>query len=102
MTSAIYDAIGNHFRSLWGKEAGWAHSVLFAADLRTFSERLQTKVEMTEVKTEPGSNDLSEEIIKTKIETEAVVKTDPEKGTKRTLVVEETARTQRAKKRKSS
>ena len=32
--------MGDHFRSLWGKEAGWAHSVLFAADLRTFSERL--------------------------------------------------------------
>ena len=46
MTKATYDAVGDHFRSLWGKEAGWAHSVLFAADLRTFSERLTVKVEL--------------------------------------------------------
>jgi N-glycosylase/DNA lyase len=42
----MYDAVGNHFRKLWGKEAGWAHSVLFTADLRTFSERLVSKVEV--------------------------------------------------------
>ncbi|KAE8356208.1 DNA glycosylase [Aspergillus coremiiformis] len=74
LTKTTYDAVGNHFRSLWGKEAGWAHSVLFTADLRTFSDRLvaSTKTERkvavkdaaravvkrsaseTEVKTEPG------------------------------------------------
>lgn len=46
LTKATYDAIGDHFRNLWGKEAGWAHSVLFAADLKTFSERLTAKVEI--------------------------------------------------------
>lgn len=46
LTKATYDAVGNHFRKLWGKEAGWAHSVLFTADLRAFSERLSTKVEV--------------------------------------------------------
>lgn len=39
LTKATYDAVGNHFRNLWGKEAGWAHSVLFAADLRVFADR---------------------------------------------------------------
>jgi N-glycosylase/DNA lyase len=48
LTKATYDAVGDHFRSLWGKEAGWAHSVLFTADLRAFSERLTTKVEVKE------------------------------------------------------
>ena len=48
LTPATYDAVGNHFRSLWGKEAGWAHSVLFTADLKAFSERLTTKVEVKE------------------------------------------------------
>jgi N-glycosylase/DNA lyase len=48
LTKATYDAVGNHFRKLWGKEAGWAHSVLFTADLRAFSERLTAKVEMKE------------------------------------------------------
>ena len=45
LTKATYDAVGNRFRSLWGKEAGWAHSVLFTADLRAFSERLLEKIE---------------------------------------------------------
>lgn len=49
LTKATYDAVGNKFRALWGKEAGWAHSVLFTADLRAFSERLIAKVEVEEV-----------------------------------------------------
>lgn len=49
LTKATYDAVANHFRALWGKEAGWAHSVLFTADLKTFSERLATKVETVKV-----------------------------------------------------
>lgn len=54
LTKATYDAIGTHFRKLWGQEAGWAHSVLFTADLRAFSERLTTK---TEVKVEDGATE---------------------------------------------
>lgn len=57
LTKATYDAVGDHFRTLWGQEAGWAHSVLFAADLRTFAERLLAKVEVVEtvpVKEEPA------------------------------------------------
>jgi N-glycosylase/DNA lyase len=46
LTKATYDAVGDHFRSLWGMEAGWAHSVLFAADLRTFAIRLTAKTEV--------------------------------------------------------
>ena len=52
LTKATYDAVGNHFRKLWGKEAGWAHSVLFTADLRVFSGRLTAKIEAKEE--EPG------------------------------------------------
>jgi len=48
LTKATYDAVGNKFRSLWGKEAGWAHSVLFTADLRAFAERLVVKKEVKE------------------------------------------------------
>jgi N-glycosylase/DNA lyase len=54
LTKATYDAVANHFRKLWGKEAGWAHSVLFTADLRAFSQQLAAKVEVkTEIKAEP-------------------------------------------------
>ncbi|KAI1006925.1 hypothetical protein K3495_g1290 [Podosphaera aphanis] len=43
LNKATYDAIGDHFRQLWGIEAGWAHSVLFAADLKRFSDRVVDK-----------------------------------------------------------
>ncbi|XP_067125601.1 N-glycosylase/DNA lyase [Centruroides vittatus] len=36
MTDKIYLEIGNFFRNRFGKYAGWAHSVLFAADLPQF------------------------------------------------------------------
>lgn len=45
LTKAMYDAVGDHFRELWGDQAGWAHSVLFTADLRTFSDRSVEKTE---------------------------------------------------------
>ncbi|EHK15744.1 uncharacterized protein TRIVIDRAFT_228771 [Trichoderma virens Gv29-8] len=41
INKVMYDAIGDHFRSIWGKYAGWAHSVLFTADLREFSSRVK-------------------------------------------------------------
>lgn len=72
LTKATYDAVGNHFRKLWGQEAGWAHSVLFTADLRSFADRLAAtkKVDMA----------VKEEDAEVKIETEvttAVVLTAP-------------------------
>lgn len=60
LTKATYDAIGDHFRNLWGREAGWAHSVLFAADLKTFSERLSSSIKV----------EASDTLIKTEIKTE--------------------------------
>lgn len=45
MTKATYDTLANKFRGLWGKEAGWAQSVLFTANLKAFSERLVAKTE---------------------------------------------------------
>lgn len=55
LNKATYDAIGNHFRKLWGKEAGWAHSVLFTADLKTFADRLTSEVKMEETLTKSTS-----------------------------------------------
>lgn len=36
MTKAVYNQIKAFFIDLWGAYAGWAHSVLFTADLRAF------------------------------------------------------------------
>ncbi|OAL71122.1 N-glycosylase/DNA lyase [Trichophyton violaceum] len=52
LNKATYDAVGDHFRELWGKEAGWAQSVLFTANLRSFSDRLNPRSEVHDQSTE--------------------------------------------------
>lgn len=74
LTKATYDAVGDKFRSLWGKEAGWAHSVLFTADLRAFSERLSTKIEVKEIKEEDDAKVLTEIQVKAEISSPTNVK----------------------------
>lgn len=79
LTKATYDAVGNHFRKLWGKDAGWAHSVLFTADLKSFSDRLATskksavKVDV-DVKEEPTDADANQVEVETKVTTAVAVK----------------------------
>lgn len=103
LTAATYDAIGDHFRGLWGKEAGWAHSVLFTADLRTFSEKLNTKVEIKEelavIKAEDNGSAMIEADRKIEILAEAV-KHELDDENKRVSEIAETARTVRAKRRR--
>ncbi|KND04640.1 8-oxoguanine DNA-glycosylase (ogg) [Spizellomyces punctatus DAOM BR117] len=45
LTQKNYLAIGDRFRTIFGTHAGWAHSVLFTADLRQFEHRLVSSVE---------------------------------------------------------
>lgn len=81
LTKATYDAVANKFRSLWGKEAGWAHSVLFTADLKAFSERLVAKVETKDEKVAIKSEPKGPAIEETTVEKKAVskrVKREPE------------------------
>lgn len=96
LTKATYDAVGDKFRSLWGKEAGWAHSVLFTADLRAFSERLVAKVEKkeedVEVKKEDGEEPVLEDIKKEEKVVEKRIKREDEDGEKDVLAVEGTVR----------
>lgn len=75
--------MANHFRKLWGQEAGWAHSVLFTADLRSFADRLATtkkvdvkvKEEDAEVKIE---TDVKTAVALTAPKAEAEVKVEDE------------------------
>lgn len=69
LTKATYDAVGDHFRKLWGKEAGWAHSVLFTAELKAFSARLTTEAEVIEVTRE---TDIDQPITEAYIKPEVV------------------------------
>ncbi|XP_069062245.1 N-glycosylase/DNA lyase isoform X2 [Pleurodeles waltl] len=38
LTDRVYKEIGSFFQTLWGPYAGWAHSVLFCADLKKFKD----------------------------------------------------------------
>lgn len=104
LTKATYDAVGDKFRSLWGKEAGWAHSVLFTADLRAFSERLVAKVEKkeedVEVKKEEDEVPVLEDVKKEEKIVEKRIKREDEDGEEKdVLAVEGTVRrSKRAKK----
>ncbi|KAJ3568628.1 hypothetical protein NPX13_g6354 [Xylaria arbuscula] len=48
-SKAMYDSVGDHFRQIWGPQAGWAQSVLFTANLKSFSEQAAAKPETTEI-----------------------------------------------------
>lgn len=39
VTEKVYNEIGDYFRNLYGPYAGWAHTVLFCADLKMFQEK---------------------------------------------------------------
>ena len=60
LNKTTYDAVANHFRKLWGKEAGWAHSVLFTADLRTFADKLAA-TKKVDVKVKDEDSDIKVE-----------------------------------------
>ncbi|KAF9350861.1 8-oxoguanine glycosylase ogg1 [Mortierella sp. AD094] len=73
ISPAIYKAVGKHFVDLFGEYSGWAHSVLFAADLRVIEGR---------VKEEPGSGVV-------KVKEEVIEETTILSTTTTTLVKEE-------------
>ena len=101
LTAATYVAIGNLFRKLWGKEAGWAHSVLFTADLKAFADRTFAKTEIKEeevvVKTE-GEDVVAEAFVKKEI-MKRKIKTEPEDDDHQVLKVKEVA-TRRSKRQR--
>ncbi|KAI0273348.1 N-glycosylase/DNA lyase [Gloeopeniophorella convolvens] len=61
MSPKLYDAISEKFMSVWGDYAGWAHSVLFTADLKAFSDHgLPTPIPSPvkrQVRTSQGAGD---------------------------------------------
>jgi N-glycosylase/DNA lyase len=51
LTKTMYDAVGDHFRKIWGPQAGWAQSVLFTANLKSFAEQASAVKSKTVVDT---------------------------------------------------
>jgi N-glycosylase/DNA lyase len=104
LTASMYTAIGNHFRKLWGKEAGWAHSVLFTADLRAFSERVTAKIEIKEevvtIKAEPDGTQVVGEIVKKETEKRKRIKVEEQE--EKPLVEVKTEVVTRSKRRRTN
>jgi len=106
LTAATYVAVGNHFRKLWGKEAGWAHSVLFTADLKAFSERVVKKEEVREewvvVKREDGGM-VDGEVAKKETVKRKRIKTEPDEDERNVLEIktETTTTTRRSKRQRA-
>ncbi|PSR82283.1 DNA glycosylase [Coniella lustricola] len=64
LSKAMYDAVGDHFRNLWGLQAGWAHSVLFTADLKAFADQLAAQTK-EKADTKPIKSEVMEEAVLT-------------------------------------
>ncbi len=45
LTPKLYERVGDLFRSSFGEHAGWAHSVLFAAELSPFRQQLSQELQ---------------------------------------------------------
>lgn len=48
-SKAMYHSVGDHFRLIWGPQAGWAQSVLFTANLKSFSEQATADIKALDV-----------------------------------------------------
>ncbi|KAK3903673.1 DNA glycosylase [Staphylotrichum tortipilum] len=100
-TKTMYDAIGDHFRAIWGPQAGWAQSVLFTANLKSFSEQAQgngvakaegaVKKEGNVVAESPGLSENETAVVKAEDEGKTVTSTTPGRNRKRKVaMVDET------------
>lgn len=94
-SKAMYDAVGDHFRGLWGNYAGWAHSVLFTADLREFSDRAVSKKESQVVRIK--EEDLEAEEQKPRKRVAIKMETEEQKPRKRVAINMEAEETFEAK-----
>lgn len=52
LTDKTYKLVGNSFREVFGPYTGWAHSVLFAADLQHLQELVKQEVQSIGIETE--------------------------------------------------
>ncbi|KAK3719088.1 8-oxoguanine glycosylase ogg1 [Vermiconidia calcicola] len=106
LTKDTYAAIGAKFRGLWGREAGWAQSVLFTANLRAFTEQLvgkkeEVKVEEdVKVKIEEGGEEVVRDVVKVeKVVEKGVKRPFEDDGEKKVVEISESVKTRKRRKR---
>ena len=73
LTPAVYEAVGDLFRSRFGSYAGWAHSLLFAAELPQFRSMLPADAREEMERYEKVRRELSKEKKRVKQERNAKV-----------------------------
>ncbi|KAK1833828.1 DNA glycosylase [Podospora conica] len=109
MNKAMYDAVGQHFRKIWGPQAGWAQSVLFTANLKSFAAQASAAKEVVKeevvksedklVKVEDGAEPVRAvsvaRVTKRKVKSEGLVVPKVEEGDETTLL-------RRSKRKKAS
>jgi len=94
MNKQLHDDIAEFFRTLFGEHAGWAHSVLFCADLASFKNRLVVFEQSLKIENVVG--DSQEPVMKAQpTDLSIAIKIEP--GT--TVVKEEYVLTQRESRR---
>ncbi|XP_012694187.1 N-glycosylase/DNA lyase isoform X2 [Clupea harengus] len=89
LTDKVHREIGDFFRQLWGPYAGWAHSVLFCADLKKFQNlKEQVDVKKEWIKSEGDQEGKSSSKKKkniTKVESAKKMKLEKPRGRNRTV-----------------
>ncbi|KAI1168755.1 DNA glycosylase [Nemania serpens] len=65
-SKAMYHSVGDHFRQIWGPQAGWAQSVLFTANLKSFSDKAAAKSQSVDIMVELKQETKSESSPNTK------------------------------------
>merc|ERR1712227_127201 len=66
VTDRVYLEIGDHSRTLYGDHAGWAHSVLFSADLKHIQKSLENHNLKLEIKCEEKETEVKSPTAKKK------------------------------------
>jgi len=66
VTDKVYLEIGDHFRKLYGGYAGWAHSVLFSADLKHIQKSVENHNSKLEIKCEEKETEVKSPTAKKK------------------------------------
>ncbi|KAM7221589.1 N-glycosylase/DNA lyase [Rhypophila decipiens] len=88
LSKTMYDAVGDYFREIWGPNAGWAQSVLFTANLKSFAAQassvkkeatLETKIVVKKEEGEEGQVLAEVESISQAKKRKTVIKKDAEK-----------------------
>lgn len=86
LTKAMYDAVGDHFRKIWGPQAGWAQSVLFTANLKSFAEQASAAKSEAAVEAVKAEEEIAAAAVKVEEGRDTATSVAASRGRKRKVV----------------